>query len=148
MTEAEPDLIPTGRILPVVGTAFDLGGPRLLSGGGLCQKPDPNFVLARTGQNRLQPTARLTTAVSGLSLPVLATKPGLQVYGGHLLDVPVPGLNGQDYGAHAGLCQEPQFFPDNPNLPGLPSALLRVGQIYDHATEYVFEHSAAAKLCA
>jgi len=144
-TEVGPDLIPNGRILPVAGTALDLSHPRLLSDPGLCQKLDHNFVLTRSGADRLQPAARLTSAVSGLSLTVLTTKPGLQVYDGHLLDVPVPGLNGQTYGAKAGLCLEPQFFPDSPNQPGFPSARLEVGEIYNHVAEYVFERPAAVR---
>jgi len=142
-TEVGPDLIPTGRILPVAGTALDLRHPRLLSDDTLCQKLDHNFVLTRPGTGRLQPAARLTSAVSGLSLTVLTSKPGLQVYDGHQMDVPVPGLSGQTYGAKAGLCLESQFFPDSPNQPGFPSARLVAGDTYDHATEYVFDRATA-----
>ena len=94
---------------------------------------------------RLQRAARLISPLSGLRLTVLTTKPGLQVYDGHLIRLSVPGLRGQIYGARAGLCLETQFFPDSPNQPGFPPARLAAGDIYDHVTDYVFDRPAAAK---
>jgi len=144
-TEVGPDLIPTGRVLPVAGTDLDLRRARLLSDPGLCGALDQNFVLRRRGPARLQRAARLISPLSGLRLTVLTTKPGLQVYDGHLIRLSVPGLRGQIYGARAGLCLETQFFPDSPNQPGFPPARLAAGDIYDHVTDYVFDRPAAAK---
>jgi aldose 1-epimerase len=69
---------------------------------------------------------------------VWATEPGLQVYDGWMTDVPVPGLDGQRYGAYAGMCLEPQRFPDGPNRPHFPDPILRPGQVYRQISEYRF----------
>jgi aldose 1-epimerase len=71
-------------------------------------------------------------------MEVWTTEPGLQFYDGWMTDVPVPGLDGRPYGAYTGVCLEPQFFPDSPNRPHFPSAILRPGQAYRQITEYRF----------
>ena len=40
------------------------------------------------------------------------------------------------YGKHAGFCLEAQQFPDAPNQPTFPSAVLRPGETYSHTTVY------------
>ncbi len=37
-------------------------------------------------------------------------------------------MDGARYGANAGICLEPQHAPDSPNLPHLPSTVLRPGE--------------------
>lgn len=39
---------------------------------------------------------------------------------------------------HAGLALETQSWPDAPNHPHFPDAILRPGQIYQETTRYVF----------
>jgi aldose 1-epimerase len=82
--------------------------------------------------------ATLASAVSGVTMEVWTTELGLQFYNGWMLDVPVPGLSGHPYGANAGLCLEPQFFPDSPNRPHFPFTFLRPGSAYRQITEYRF----------
>jgi aldose 1-epimerase len=67
-----------------------------------------------------------------------STEPGVQFYDGAKLKVPVPGSNGRLYGANAGLCLEPQLFPDTPNQPAFGSAVLQPGETYRQITEYRF----------
>jgi aldose 1-epimerase len=81
------------------------------------------------------------SARSGVSLEVWTTEPGLQFYDGWMTDVPVPGLDGQRYGANAGVCLEAQHFPDSPNQPHFPSAILRPGRAYRQITEYRFSEA-------
>ena len=71
-------------------------------------------------------------------MEVWTTEPGLQVYTGARLAVPVPGLGGRLYGAHAGVALEPQIWPDAPNRPEFPSAVLRPGGRYCQQTEFRF----------
>ena len=66
------------------------------------------------------------------------TEPGLQLYDGAKLSVPVAGLDGARYGAAAGFCLEAQRWPDAPNHAGFPSAVLRPGERYEQITEYAF----------
>lgn len=128
-------MIPTGEVLAVADTCFDFREPRVLSaaGGGL----DHNFVLSGpVGPDGARLAARLASAAGDLTLEVLTTKPGLQVYDGAKIAVPVPGLAGRTYRAGSGLCLETQFFPDTPNQPAFPSSLLRPGQTYAHRTVF------------
>ncbi|MFN3526458.1 MAG: aldose epimerase family protein [Paracoccus sp. (in: a-proteobacteria)] len=128
----DDDLIPTGQIAPVAGTAFDFRQPRPIGSAGY----DHNFCLSR-GPVPLRPVARLTGR-SGLSMQVLTTACGLQLYdGAHLSNI--RGLGGRIYGPHAGVALEAQHWPDAPNRPGFPDAILRPGQLYTEQTVYRFE---------
>lgn len=139
-TPAAADNIPTGQVLPVQATRFDFRQPRTVIDpqGGY----DQNFVL-RQGGAGLHPAATLTTRKSGLRLHLQTTKPGLQFYDGHHIAVPVPGLGGRPYGPKAGLCLEPQFFPDSPNIAAFPDTILQPGMDYQHSCQFDFDHDGA-----
>lgn len=148
-TPTDADLIPTGEIRAVAGTPYDFREPRPLrmtdpaSGGSFHY--DINFVLRR---DRLVPSGvedmslahagTFASPASGVSLEVWTNQPGLQVYDGWMTNVAVAGLDGVRYGANAGLCLEPQVFPDSPNRPHFPDAVLRPGRTYRQITEYRF----------
>ena len=66
------------------------------------------------------------------------TLPGVQFYSGNYLDGCPAGKGGAPYGKRSGLCLETQFFPDSPNRPAFPRALLAPGEEYAHQTEYRF----------
>jgi len=75
-----------------------------------------NFVAARTPDaTGLAPIARVRSPLNGLTMELHSSEPGVQFYDAAKLDCPVAGLDGARYGAHAGLCLEPQRFPDSPN---------------------------------
>ena len=71
-------------------------------------------------------------------MQVWTTEPGLQFYDGAKVDVPVPGSDGRRYGRHAGLCLEPQRWPDSPNRTQFTDAALRTGETYRQITEFRF----------
>ncbi|MEM1410984.1 MAG: aldose epimerase family protein [Pseudomonadota bacterium] len=137
-TTVGEDLIPTGMQQRVAGSPFDLRKPvrfgnirtasheQLELAGGI----DHNFVL-RGGSGSLRAVAGLLAPDTGLRLTVLTTQPGLQLYGGQHLEDPFrPGQ---------GLCLEAQQFPDAPNQPGFPSAVLHPGHRWSHQTVYRFD---------
>lgn len=133
------DQIPTGAIAPVAGTAFDFRQLRPIryeiDGEQLCY--DHNFCLSdRRSGKRL--VARVESPLSGIAMDVLTSEPGLQFYSGFKITPSVPGLGDRPYGPFAGLCLETQLWPDAPNHPGFPSAVLRPGERYRHAVDYVF----------
>ncbi len=148
ITPVDADLIPDGSLVPVSGTPFDFLTPRPIrrdNADGTRHWYDHNFVLRREKREPrgadgldLAQAATLTSAKSGIAMEVWTTEPCLQVYDGFKTDTPVPGLDGQRYGACAGICLEPQHAPDSPNLPHLPSTELRPGEIYRQCTEYRF----------
>jgi aldose 1-epimerase len=144
-TPVDSTLIPTGAIAPVAGTPFDFRTParigarigedneQLRYGGGY----DHNFVLARPDTG-LALAARLTDSLSGRTLEVRTTEPGVQFYSGNFLDGSITGKSGTVYRHRAGLCLETQHFPDSPNHPGFPSTILEPGQVYRSRTVWTF----------
>lgn len=139
VTPTDADLIPTGEVRAVAGTAYDFRQPRRIGppedNGGILF--DVNFVL-RHGTGALGHAATLASEASGLAMELWTTEPGLQFYGGHLLHMPVPGLGGARYGRFGGLCLEPQRFPDGPNHPHFPPTILRPGLVSRQVSELRF----------
>jgi aldose 1-epimerase len=144
-TPVDTTLIPTGALLDVTGTPFDLrhgaaigdhigeANEQLKRAGGY----DHNFVLNRTGAG-LQHAARVVEPKSGRTLDVATTEPGIQFYTGNFLDGSITGKGGHVYGRRGGFCLETQRFPDSPNQPSFPSAILRPGAEYRSRTVYTF----------
>jgi aldose 1-epimerase len=142
ITEVDADLVPTGRTKPVADTPFDFRRPyaigsridaadRLLDWGS---GYDHNFVLDRPEQGV---AARVVEPVSGRTLELSTSEPGLQFYTGNHLDGS-SGRPGRRYGPRSGFCLETQHPPDSPNQPGFPSTVLRPGQTYRSTTSYRF----------
>ncbi len=138
-TPTDADLIPTGEILAVAGGSYDFTSMRPVknAAGALY---DTNFVIASlvSPEIGMAHQATLKSAQNGLTMEVYSDQPGLQFYDGAKVNVPVEGLNGAKYGAHAGLCFEPQNFPDAPNKRHFPNSILRKGERYSHKMQYRF----------
>ncbi|MDD7969926.1 aldose epimerase family protein [Roseinatronobacter alkalisoli] len=130
----DANLIPTGQIVPVADSAFDFRKARNLSGAAL----DHNFCLSTESQP-LRPIAWLQSAESGLIMQIDSTEAGLQVYTGSQIPAAgLPGLGGRCYRPFAGIALEAQAWPDAPNRPAFPSAILRPDGQYEHETRYSF----------
>ena len=120
MTPVDEHLIPTGAIVPVAGGPFDFRSPTAI-GARLGGAYDHNFVLNPSGPGLVH-AARLVDPVSGRTLDVHTTEPGLQLY----------------TGTRAGVCLETQHYPDSPNQPEFPSTILRPGAEYRSRTVFAF----------
>lgn len=134
--------IPTGKQVPVAGTAFDFTKRKAIGRdfARLIGKPigyDHNFVLKGGGQ-RLAGCATVYERTSGRVMEVRTTEPGVQVYTGNWLDGTQCGHSGIYYTQHSGLCLETQHFPDALHQPKFPSIILRPGQTYTTTTTYKF----------
>ena len=150
-TPVGSDLIPTGTLEAVAGTPFDFRTPRRI--GERIDDPHPqlrfgrgydhNWVLDRdrpaADDRPLAYAATVRHAASGRRLDVFTSDPGLQFYSGNFLDGTLRGPQGP-YVRRAGLCLETQKFPDSPNHPGFPTAVVRPGQRYDARTTFAFSH--------
>ncbi len=135
----DDELIPTGVVEPVEGTAFDfqLVRPIRLEEGGEQVVYDHNFCLAAS-RGPLRQAAWAQGAESGIEMEMWTTEPGVQFYAGHKVGRDAPGLGGRLYGNWAGFCLEAQVWPDSPNRPYFPQAVLWPGDRYRHVTEYRF----------
>ena len=137
-TPADSELIPTGEIRAVAGTPYDFRNPRTVRDAALTPY-DTNFVAAlEWDEDGLAQIAAVRSPKNGLTMSLFSTEPGVQFYSAAPLNVPVPGLNGQKYGAHAGLALEPQAFPDSPNRRHFTNCVLRPEDEYQHVSEFRF----------
>jgi aldose 1-epimerase len=130
-TPVSEALIPTGEIAPVAGTPMDFRDGRAIGSEiGLTKSGyDHNFVL-NDWDGSLRSAVQLYEPTSGRLLEILTTQPGMQFYSGNFLDGSFIGKNGFAFVKYAGLCLEPQHFPDDPNHPDFPSTVLRAGEEY------------------
>jgi aldose 1-epimerase len=143
-TATDNDLIPTGELENLVGTALDFTQPHLI--GDRIEVPfkplqqglgyDHNYVLNGSG---MKLAARVREPKSGRIMEVHTTDPGVQLYTGNHLKGTV-GKSGHVYAKRHGFCLETQKFPDSPNKPQFPSATLRPGETYLHTTIFRFSY--------
>lgn len=135
----DDELIPTGVVQPVEGTDFDfqLSRPIRLEKAGEQVIYDHNFCLS-SQRGPLRQAAWAQGASSGVEMEMWTTEPGVQFYAGHKVGRDAPGLQGRKYKAWAGFCLEAQAWPDSPNRPYFPQAILWPGDRYRHVTEYRF----------
>jgi aldose 1-epimerase len=145
-TPVNPGLIPLGHVAPVAGTPFDFTSPskigqridlpneQLRFAGGY----DHNFVVNRI-DNSLVSAAAALEPLSGRTLEVLTTEPGVQFYSGNFLNGTFAAKKGHVYQRRHGFCLETQHFPDSPNQPAFPSVILQPGQTLASTTVYRFD---------
>jgi aldose 1-epimerase len=126
--------IPTGAIESVEGTGMDLRKGKQLKG---MSGYDCNWVV-RGYDGSVRPAGSAWCDSTGIRLDVLTNMPGIQFYTGNGIKEGTKGKNGSVYGRWSGLCLETQHFPDAPNHPNFPSAVLHEGETYEHITEYRF----------
>lgn len=144
-TPVDSTFMTTGEIVPVEGTDMDFRNPiaigaridhdseQLKNGKGY----DHNWVLNTHGDIS-RPCATLKSLRTGIVLQVYTNEPGIQVYTGNFLDGTLTGKKGKTYVHRASVCLESQKYPDTPNKPDWPSALLRPGEKYESRCIYKF----------
>lgn len=141
----DSELIPTGELREVAGTPFDFRTPHAIGARiddndtqlRLGDGYDHTFVLNKPAAGALARAALLSDPESGRVLELWTTAPGLQFYSGNSLDGSLAGGHGA-FARRGGLCLEPQSFPNAPNEPRFPSAILRPGEEYRSRTEFRF----------
>lgn len=136
VTPLNDALLPTGDVLSVAGTEYDLREERAIGAAGIAY--DINYCLASMPRRIPAYAATARSQISGIALEVWTTEPGIQFYDGAKLRIAAPGLHGASYGAKAGFCLEPQRWPDAPNHRHFPSATLRPGETYRQVSEFRF----------
>lgn len=137
--------IPTGEIRMVKDTPFDFRSPKpvgqdidaddeqIKNGAGY----DHCFVLNKAEEGELSFAAKIKEPVSGRTMEVYTTEPGVQVYTDNWADG-YKGQNGATFPRRSAICFEAQHFPDSPNRPYFPSVVLNPGEEYTQKTIYKF----------
>jgi aldose 1-epimerase len=131
--------IPTGGLVAVDATAFDLRDPTVL-GPAMTRVPggfDHCFAIRGT-PGELRPTALLEAPETGRWMAVATDQPGVQLYTGNNLTAP--------FEVHGSVSLETQAFPDTPNRAELGSIRLDPGATYHNITEYRFGAGSARQL--
>ncbi len=137
-TPVDSTFMTTGEIASVEGTPMDFRTPtpvgarindyafvQLKNGNGY----DHNWILNTKGDINRK-AASLKSPKTGIVLDVYTNEPGVQVYAGNFLDGSLTGKKGITYNQRASVCLETQKYPDTPNKPEWPSAVLRPGEKY------------------
>lgn len=145
-TPVDSTYMTTGEILPVEGTPMDFRNAKLVgaeiekfdyeqlkNGNGY----DHNWVLDTKGDDTVE-AASLYCPATGIFLQVYTNEPGIQVYSGNFLDGTLTGKGGVVYKQRTGLCLETQKYPDTPNKPQWPTAVLRPGEKYNSRCIFKF----------
>jgi len=149
VTPVSDKLVPTGEVMEVNGTTFDLrNGVRLgdvifsVPGTEDTDNPgfDHNLVITRTKQNNMNLISVVEYPPKNRKMKVFSNQPGVQFYTGNFLPRKgIAGKAGANYSFHGGFCLETQNFPDFVNNPGFPDGILKPGEIYTHNMALKFD---------
>ncbi len=143
--EHDAKKVPTGKLLPVAGTALDFRQPaklmpRLQASTLLGDPPGFDHALVFTDQVRpLTLVARVSETSSGRTLEIRTTEPSVLFNSGSGFDGKVMGADGLAYQRFAGFAFETQHLPDSPNQPHFPSTVLLPGQVFQSLTTFTFK---------
>lgn len=145
-TPVDSTFMTTGEILPVENTPMDFRAAKaigaeinnydfvqLKNGNGY----DHNWVLNTAGDIK-QVAAKVVCPETGITLEVYTDEPGIQIYTGNFLDGTVKGKKAIAYPQRSAICLETQKYPDTPNKPEWPSAILKPGEKYTSHCIFAF----------
>jgi aldose 1-epimerase len=153
-TPTDADLVPTGELAPVAGTALDFrqltpigahirsSEPQMLYARGY----DHNFVLRKPAGDPLPLALRMYDPTSGRLLELRTTEPGLQVYSAQHMNGSLVSAVGTTIRQSDGLALETEHFPNSPNEPRFPTTLLRPGETLRSSTVFHLTTDVAAHL--
>ncbi|MBA2589482.1 MAG: galactose mutarotase [Alphaproteobacteria bacterium] len=145
-TPVDATLIPTGERRAVAGTPFDFRTPHRVGdrirdardqqiryGRGY----DHNYIVDGAA-GTLRPAAVVNDPVSGRTMEMQVSAPGIQFYTGNFLDGTFFGKGQHSYRQGDSICLEPGVFPDSPNHADFPTSRLNPGQAYVNTMVYKF----------
>lgn len=138
--EVDDTLIPTGQLLDVASTPLDFRTPVAIGERMKSLQATPangydHCYALRSQTGELSPAATVSDPVSGRTMSIETTQPGLQLYSGNWMSGDIASGG---YSQNEALCLETQHFPDAPNQPAFPSTILLPGQTFSHQTTHRF----------
>lgn len=140
-TGIDDQLIPTGKTIPVDGSALDFRLTKKISThlnqveASFAKGYDHNFVLKG---DCTVPKAKAFSSESGITMVVYTDQPGLQFYSGQHIGEKLAGKNSSVYERSSGFCLETQHYPDSPNHRRFPSTLVTPEKPFKSFTEFQF----------
>lgn len=130
--------LPTGAIQEVADSVFDFRestrlGERLKSADEQLKLAGgyDHFFLLNSTRKHSDPAATVYSPESGIAMKLFTDQPGVQFYSGNWLANP--------FTPNGGLCLEFQDIPNEPNLDGFPSTILKPGETYRRQITLEFE---------
>ncbi len=147
MNEQDFDIIPTGRIVSVLGGVYDFTTPKAIGRDfdsdpdmkKQCGGYDNNFIF-NDFDGKLRRRCTLESPESGIKMTVSTDQPCVGVYTANMLDEDdVPFKGGVKQVKRSAVCFETQKMPDAINHPEFTSTVLEPGEVYTHNTVFAFE---------
>lgn len=144
VTKVDAQLLPTGELFDVEGTAEDFRKPKTIGQDITRREPllqqaggyDHNFALDGRGYRK---AAEAFDASTGRRMLVFTDQPGVQLYTANSFGPEDRNRDGSPMRPHSAFCLETQHFPDAPNQPSFPQTYLRPGETFSSRTVYKFE---------
>lgn len=142
-TEVDEYSIPTGNLLPVSGTLFDLRTPRIL-GDVINNVPnypgyDHNYCITRPTSQDTVFVAKAHHLPSGRIMEVYSNQPGVQFYTGNFMPENDSSQGkGKTYKKHGAFCLETQIHPDSIHHANFPKVIVYPGEVYHHFASFNF----------
>lgn len=145
--EMNRDQIPTGEWLDVAGTPQDFRAFRALAEGidsdfnhiHDFKGYDHPFPIDGWRKHILGEVGALRSHQSGRVMKVYSSQPSVMIYTGNWLEGSPESKSGKRYNDYDGVAIECQNYPDAPNHPEFPSALVQGGELYCEKIVYRFE---------
>ena len=145
ITIKDDNNVPTGELKDVEGTVFDCREYRFISELNdsddhqmvISKGIDQNFCL-NTKAGTFSFAAAVTAPESGITMECLTDLPGIQIYAGNNLGIPLDQKTTKAYGQYDAICLEAQMVPNAVNLEGFDSPVIKAGEACYHACGYRF----------
>jgi len=144
-TRIGPDIVPTGEIVPVAGTALDFRKAKPIGQDiGAAEESmdaargyDHNFVLNHK-KGGMESVAKAADPKGGIVMETYTDQPGIQLFTAYDF-TGMRGKNGVEYGFRPSFCLETQHFANAMEHPDFPSIVLHAGEVLDSETIYRFK---------
>lgn len=145
ITPVDQTLVPDGGYMDVEGTPFSFQRAKPIGRDvfaadpilRLCNGYDVNYCLNRIGKG-LEHFACVYDPESGRKMDCYTTLPGVQLYTACKMENFTGRGKKRKYENYCALCLETQAFPNSPNCPNYPSAVLKAGETYHEITAFRF----------
>ncbi len=130
--EADQQLIPTGKLLPVKNTSFDFRQKRMIKSNNFSGL-DNVFQLSVEDQVK----ASLTSSKTGINMEVFTNQPSIVVFTHPKFPI-LPFKSDTNYTNYPAICFETQKYPDALNHNHFPNTIVHSNEVYINKSVFKF----------